>query len=105
MKILIAKPKNELCIKEINEITSEFIRKTVGNSPTLFGPMEDGCVIIYNKTQDTLAVPLTKLLRNTERNSNTIMFGKHIFCKISADGEDLIGLTDKEIQKYIKQFS
>ena len=104
MQVVVVEPKKKPMVQDI-DAGLESMQKIVGGSIETVYPFDEPVALICNEEGKLMNLPLNRALRDNEGNVYDIISGTFFLCAAPPDSDRFAGLTDQQVETYMKQFA
>ena len=104
MQVVVIAPKKKPMVRDIGS-DLESMQKIVGGSIEAVYPFDEPVALICNEEGKLMNLPLNRALRDDEGNVYDIISGTFFLCAAPLDSDRFVGLTDQQVETYMKRFA
>ena len=104
MQVVVVEPKKKPVVQDIGS-DLESMQRIVGGFIQAIYPFEEPVALICNEEGKLLNLPLNRALRDDKGNVYDIISGTFFVCAAPPDSNHFAGLTDQQVETYMKQFA
>ena len=104
MQVVVIAPKKKPMVRDIGS-DLESMQKIVGGSIEAVYPFDEPVALICNEEGKLLNLALNRALRDDEGNVYDIISGTFFLCAAPLDSDRFVGLTDQQVETYMKRFA
>ena len=104
MRVVVVEPKKKPIVQDIDS-GLESMQKIVSGLIEAVYPFDEPVALICNEDGKLLNLPLNRALRDDEGNVYDIIYGTFFLCAAPLDSDRFVGLTDQQVETYMKRFA